>query len=100
MYFSAATGSLIFLALLAATCNTGTFTINDEKVSGGEFFRYVGLQGATIGVLLLLIAYGLWQERSWTRPLMMVFWFACTVFLLFAELRNRTIASAVATALF
>lgn len=100
MYLSAAGGALILVALLAASCDAGNFSLNDEPVTGPEFLRTVGLQGGTLGLLLLLIAYGLWQERSWARPLMMVFWFACTVFLLFSQLRAGTTASAIGTTLF
>jgi len=72
-------GAVMLLFLLLAPFDIGTYTINEEKVSGPEFLRRLGLLWAANCAFLLAIAYGLLREKSWTRPLMMLFWLLVAV---------------------
>jgi len=66
---------LVSLALIVpAALDLGTYSINGETVSGRHFIGRLGMLWGLAGVLCLVIAYGLFRERAWTRPLMLVFW--------------------------
>jgi hypothetical protein len=53
-----------------------TFSLNGQNVSGHEFFRTAGPGLIVLGLLSLAIAYGIWQERPWTRWAIVAFWLA------------------------
>jgi hypothetical protein len=76
MYTAPVFGVACLLGVLAAVTNAGfvTFRVNGEVVSGHEFLARAGLAFSVLGVLALGIAYGVWQERSWTRWLILGFW--------------------------
>ena len=74
--FAGVTG-LVLLAFVVMIPFTHTFTVNDVPATRGEFLRFflplfAGFAAAatTTGA----VAYGLWRERSWSRPVMMAFW--------------------------
>lgn len=67
-------GPMFLLFLFLAPFDVGTYTVGDEVVSGPEFLRRGGWMFAVIGGLLLAIGVGLWRERAWVRPLMVVYW--------------------------
>jgi hypothetical protein len=70
-----ALGGLVFLGTLAtAPFNAANYTINNQPVSGAEFLRRAGFLWAAIAAVLLVIAFGLWRERAWVRPLMVLYW--------------------------
>ena len=78
LYFAPAFGAMCLLGVLAAATNARfvNFTVNGEAVTGHEFLATAGAGVAVMGVLALAIAYGIWQERSSTRWLMVGFWAA------------------------
>ena len=78
LYFAPGFGAMCLLGVLAAATNARfvNFTVNGEAVTGHEFLATVGAGIAVMGVLALAIAYGIWQERSWTRWLILGFWAA------------------------
>ena len=67
-------GVLWTFVLLLAPFNAGQFSINGETVSGPEFLRRAGLGMGLNTVLVLAIAIGLWRNRAWSRPLMILYW--------------------------
>jgi hypothetical protein len=72
--------AVTFLALpFLALFDAGTFTLNEEPVSGPEFIRAGGLAFGVVGLLFAAIAFGLWRDRPWARPLIMLFWPALIV---------------------
>jgi hypothetical protein len=71
---SAFAGAMFLILLATAPFNIGSYTINDEPVTGPEFFRHAGFSFGLIGILLVSIAVGLWREREWVRPLMLLYW--------------------------
>ena len=71
---SALGGALFASSLATAPFNVGTYSINGEPVSGPEFLRQAGFSFALVGALSLAIAFGLWRERTWVRPLMLLYW--------------------------
>ena len=73
-FLSAITGVMFLGFLIAAPFDAGTYSISGSQVSGPEFLRRVGIPFGLTGVLLLAIAIGLWRERTWSRPLMMLYW--------------------------
>src|SRR5207253_192749 len=78
LYFAPGFGAMCLLGVLAAATNARfvKFTVNGEAVTGHEFFATAGAGIGVMGVLALAIAYGIWQERSWTRWLILGFWAA------------------------
>jgi hypothetical protein len=60
----------------------GTFTIEDQQVSGPEFFRRAGIAFAVLGLCQAAIAVGLWRDRPWVRPLIMSYWLVSAVLLI------------------
>jgi FtsH-binding integral membrane protein len=78
LYFAPTFGAACLLAVLTAAFNASfvKFTINGDPVTGHEFLRAVGPAFLVLGVLALAIAYSIWQERSWTRWLILGFWAA------------------------
>jgi len=65
---------MFLLFLLLAPFDIGTYSIEGETVSGPEFLRTAGWLMAIATVLCLSIAYALWRDRSWSRPLMILYW--------------------------
>lgn len=66
-----------FLALLLfAPFDIGEFTYNDQAVSGPEFLRLAGPLFVIVGVLFAAIGWGLWRNKPWARPLIMLHWLA------------------------
>lgn len=76
---SAFVGGFALLFLLLSPLNIGVYKINGEPVSGREFFERAGALLATVAAICLPVAYGLWKERLWVRPLMLAFWIAPVV---------------------
>ncbi len=76
LYLAPTFGAVCLLGVLAAAANARfvSFSIDGEAVTGHEFLATAGAGMAVMGVLALAIAYGIWQERSWTRWLIMGFW--------------------------
>jgi hypothetical protein len=72
-------GGLWAFSLLLAPFNAGHFTINGETVSGPEFLRHAGFGMGLSTALLLAIAVGLWRDRAWSRPLMVLYWLSWPV---------------------
>jgi len=74
MFGSAFFGAVVCLFMLLAPFNIGTYSINDGQLSGPEFLRRVGVGFGAIGLICILISFALWRERSWARPMMLLFW--------------------------
>ena len=69
-----------FLTLLGlAPCDVGEFSYNGRAVSGPEFLRLAGPTFAVVGGLFAAIGWGLWRNKPWARPLIMLWWFALIV---------------------
>ena len=75
-FFSLVSGALFLLLLVLAPFNAGSYSINDEAVSGPEFLRREGLTFGLIGILLAAIGVGLLRDAPWTRQLMVAYWVA------------------------
>ena len=102
IYLAPAFGGMCLLAVVAAALNTSfvRFTVNGDVVTGHEFLKTAGLALTVLGALALGIAYGIWQERPWTRWLILGFWatvVALDVGLGWAQAGLGGAASAVAT---
>jgi hypothetical protein len=76
---SLAIGAMMLLFLALAPFDIGSYSISGEAVSGPEFLRATGLLLAMQAANLLAVGIGLWQERSWTRPLMIAYWLTVLV---------------------
>ena len=72
-------GSLLVLLTLMAPFDIGTFRINGEQMSGPEFLRNGGWLLLVLGGLLVVIGVGLWRERTWSRPLMIIYWLSMSL---------------------
>ena len=81
--------AIVLLLLVLAPFDVGRYTIHDEPVSGPEFLHRAGLLFTTLGALLVAIAVGLWREREWSRPLMVVTWLVLGVGTLVSDLEPR-----------
>ena len=67
-------GGVMLLLLALAPFDLGSYSISGEVVSGPEFVRRGGLLFGAAGVYQLVLAFGLWRERAWVRPLMVAYW--------------------------
>jgi hypothetical protein len=76
---SLAIGAMMLLFLALAPFDVGSYSISGEVVSGPEFLRTAGILFAVHTANLLAVGIGLWQERSWTRPLMIGYWLTVLV---------------------
>jgi uncharacterized membrane protein (DUF2068 family) len=78
LYVAPGFGAVCLMGVLAAATNARfvSFSINGDAVTGHEFLATAGAGMTVMGVLALAIAYGIWQERSWTRWLILGFWAA------------------------
>jgi uncharacterized membrane protein HdeD (DUF308 family) len=64
---------LLFLPM--ASFNVGSYSIGDQQMDGHDFVRHGGaLAFGLVGLAFGVIAYGLWRDRPWTRPLMLAYW--------------------------
>ena len=66
-----------------AAFNLGSYSINDQQVTGQYFLLHAYPILAPFVAILLAIAYGYWTERLWARPLPLIFWFAVDLVLLY-----------------
>ena len=78
-YGSLFVGTIMLAFLLLAPFDLGTYSIENEEVSGPEFLRQVGFMWASLAACILAIGYALWRELSWSRPLMLAYWFLNTL---------------------
>lgn len=78
LYLAPTFGAACLFAVLAAAFDASfvKFTINGDAVTGHEFLRTGGPAFFVLGVLALAIAYSIWEERLWTRLLVLGFWAA------------------------
>ena len=74
MIGSALLGGIVCLFLLLAPFDVGSYTINDEPVSGPEFLTQYGLGLGAAGLLSLANGYALWREQRWSRHGLLLFW--------------------------
>ena len=74
MFGSAFFGPVVCLFMVLAPFNIGTYSIDNEQIRGPEFLRRAGVGFGSMGLICILISYALWRERSWARPLMLLFW--------------------------
>ncbi len=65
-----ACGFTLFMSLMAFL-NIGSYTINEEAVTGTEFLRAAGLTLSVTALLEGVLSYAIWTERDWGRPLML-----------------------------
>ena len=75
--------------LILAPFNIGTYSISGESVTGPEFLRRMGILFAANAILMLVIAFGIFTERSWARPVMLLFWCGSVAANLILFLRDR-----------
>lgn len=73
-YGSSFMGGMMLLLLLLAPWDVGSYSINNEPVSGPEFLRIAGLGWGVLCIDLLAVAYALWTERWWGRWVMLGYW--------------------------
>jgi hypothetical protein len=81
--------AVVLLLLVLAPFDVGRYTIHDEPVSGPEFLHRAGLLFTTLGAVLVAIAVGLWKQREWSRPLMVLTWVVLGVGTLVSDLEPR-----------
>lgn len=62
------------LMILATLLNAGTFTIGEQQVTSGEFFRVAGLYLIINCLMGASLCYAIWTEKDWGRPLMLASW--------------------------
>ena len=74
MWLAALLGGTLWLGLFGAVAGCGNYFINGQAVSSTEFLSVIGIAGATLGSLLLAIAFGIRYERRWSRHLVLAFW--------------------------
>jgi hypothetical protein len=79
---SAVLGVTLLAVLLGALFDVGEFSLDGQAVSGPEFLRVAGPTFVILGLLFIAIAWALWRNKSWARPLMMFYWLAISVLLL------------------
>ena len=73
--FTALWASCATLVLLVALVGNMPLNANGRRVSKSEFFSDpMVLSFAPIIVLTALVAWALWRERPWTRPVMLALW--------------------------
>ena len=71
---SSIAGGMFLILLLLAPWDAGSYTINNESVSGPEFLRRAGVAWGAIALDLVATAYALWTEQWWSRWTMMAYW--------------------------
>lgn len=76
MYVAPTFGGIALLVALSAAFDLGAYSINGEAVSGPEFLLRAGVFYVAFGASALAAAYAIWQERSWSRWAIVVFWLA------------------------
>lgn len=74
VYGSGALAIALLGSVLGAPLNVLNYTVNGEPVSGLQFLRAAGFELGVLGLVSAGICYGLWKERTWSRPLMVFFW--------------------------
>ena len=72
-------GVTLLAVLLGALIDVGEFSLDGQPVSGPAFLRVAGPAFVIIGLLFIAIAWALWRNKSWARPLMMFYWLALSV---------------------
>ena len=76
--FGAAVMALTLALMIAvALFGDGPFTFNGEPVSRAEFLRRAPLVWLGLGlpaVYLGALSVGVWRQRAWVRPAVLVFW--------------------------
>jgi hypothetical protein len=64
------------LVFLVAVLGNGPYRVNGEQVTKAQFFSDpLAFSVAPIFIVAAWVAWGLWRERSWARPLMLGYWF-------------------------
>jgi hypothetical protein len=80
MRIGAQTSTIIgFVGLLIiplAALNIGSYSIDDQRVSGPQFLLHGYSKAFPFLALILAIAYGYRTERTWARTLPIFFWLA------------------------
>jgi hypothetical protein len=99
MFVSGFVGAGALFIMLLAPFNMGSYSINGQAVSGPEFLRRFGILWTLAGALLLVIAYGLYRERPWTRPLMLGYWLVIGLLLFTAEIGKSGSAGSMLSAI-
>lgn len=79
MFGSALFSGVAAIFLVLAPFDIGSYTINDEPVTGPEFLRRAGFLFFGGAAICAAISYGLARNRSWTRPLMLVYWIVIAI---------------------
>jgi hypothetical protein len=69
--------ALLFLGL--APFDIGSYSINEQLVSGPEFLRRIGILWGVMAITSLAIAYALWKEEAWGRVAILFWWLVITV---------------------
>ena len=67
-------GGIFLVLLLLAPWDIGSYSINNEPVSGPEFLRRGGVAWGVVTIDLLATAYALWTEQWWSRWTMLAYW--------------------------
>jgi hypothetical protein len=75
-YVAAFLAAMSLLVLMLASFGIGTYTIDDETVNGPAFLQTVGWLLVVHAALLSPMAYALFRDRPWSRPLIVLYWLA------------------------
>jgi len=100
LYLSAFAGVITSIFLVLAPLDIGSYSINDQPVTGPEFLRRVGLGYGLAGVACLAIAFGLYRERTWARVLMLLYWVVLGATMFGLALADTSLGNAVVVTVF
>ncbi len=73
MVFFAVWGGFVLLGIFLPPFLNGSFYINGEAVTGGEFLRQVGLAWGLMGLCAVAIFIGIFLQSSWSRHLIVFY---------------------------
>jgi len=100
-FVSGFVGGVCLLFVVLAAFNMGAYRIDTQPVSPCEFLRVGGPSFTLLGLWFGAIAFGLWRERPWARPLMLAYWPLSTALVVALDWRQAdAVADGLAAAFF
>ncbi len=82
-------GGIMIFFLILAPFDIGTYSISGESVTGPEFLSRMGVLFFANAILMVVIAFGILSEKSWARPVMLLFWCGSVIANLILFLRDH-----------